>query len=348
MKKRLIVFKIVTLIFTLIIFGFLFSFKVFLVKSETSKLALKTSIEEEWQVNIESDLKYIRSYLENVVNKNEIDINDSEAISENVLEHLSLQNKQYIKSLDVVNLGYMVNKSNSDLELLTNDVLTDEQKEYLENKCKNTIDPNKDIKNIEKQINEISYDLSKQFNLEKEIVKQIIINSILEKNKILLSTSENNHLEEIIDDIKRSDTFGFKNFVKDDLWIETISVPEGRLGFDNEPKYKNGSENLSYRKIVLIATIDSNIIMKPYNDHIRDIKNLENCIYTLFIFVTMSTTFFACYQFYHMLKKYNSGGDTNAEYFSKHLSSISNSMRRVPYFGVKSICKKFRKRDKEI
>ena len=348
MKKRLRVFEFITLGFTLIIFVFLFSFKMFLIRSETNKYTLKSSIEREWQENIESDLKYIQNYLEDATNKNELDLNDSEAISENVLDHLSLQNKHYIKSFDVINLGYMVNKSNSNLEVLTNDKFNDEQKEYFNNKYKTKLDLNKSIKEIERQINEISDDMSNKFNLEKNVVKQIIIDSILEENKVLLSTSKNNYLGEIIDEIKSTDAYGFNTFVKDDVWIETLSVPEGQLGFNNEPRYKNGSENLSYRKIVLIATIDSNIIMQPYNNHIRDMKKLENCTYILFIFVVISTMAFTCYQFYHMIKKYNSlGGDTNAADISKHFSSISNSMLRIPYFGIRAICKKFRKRDKE-
>ena len=80
MKKRIRNFEILTLLFTLFICIFLFTLKVFINKSETNLVSLKTSIEQEWQENIKSDLSYIQDYLEDGISNGNINIQDDNCL----------------------------------------------------------------------------------------------------------------------------------------------------------------------------------------------------------------------------------------------------------------------------
>lgn len=344
MKKRIRNFEILTLLFTLFICIFLFTLKVFINKSETNLVSLKTSIEQEWQENIKSDLSYIQDYLEDGISNGNINIQDDNAITNLVLDHLSLKNKPYIKNFDLINLGYSLNDNIIDLNLsIQNDSLNDEERQYIKEKCSTSLNISKSNNEIEKQIEEISIDVANKFNIDYYTIREILINSIFEKDKILFSTSSNTFNEEDINELRKTNTYNFKNSIGNDIWIESLSVPSGNLGFENEPLYKNEKENLSYKKIVLVATIDSKLLMEPYVTHENDIRNFKLFMFSLLTVVIVVTAIFACAQFVHLLKKYNVGGDTNAE-ISRCDCSFISIMLRIYNNGVRTIWKKPRKK----
>ena len=294
-KKKVKIFEFVLIMTIFFICLFSIGLKSFLHKNDKNLNNLKISIENEWKENIHADLTYIQDNLQKSINDNTISSSDDGAITKIVLDHLSLNNKDYIKSFSIINIGYSKNDGKIDMNLFMNDndKFSKESIDDITNQFKHICIDNISSEELQKNINEIAFNISEKYDIEYKNVKDFIINSLFEKNKMLFSTSEN----------KFQDNDGT-------VWLETITIPNGELGFKNEPEIRNNEPNLLYKKILIIACIDSNVIMQPFNDHCRDMKYLIYIIYFSFSLIMILFMIITFSYFIKIIKSINGGKDS--------------------------------------
>lgn len=335
MKTKIKLFKIFTTFFIIMILIFSLSLHIFASRADTNLKQIKETIETESQKNIKTDLESMKSDFEIAISNNEIDMNNDEQITDWVLNHLSIKNKDYLKNFDLVNLGYSLNDNNViDYSILDNYDLPEDAKSYIKEVCKKELVLiDKTNEEIENEIIKISNKIVYKYNFGREDAVRIITDMVFQKGKLLFSTN-NNELPLSLDELISIKDYTFVNNGGDNVWVESISIPSGTLGFDNQPIYKNNIENLSYKKILFIVTIDSNIVMNPYNNYLKSYNYIKWILITITCILLFMVLLFSMKQFYEILIKYNEGGDTNAKDLRIN-NFIFNKLLRIDDIGIK-------------
>lgn len=140
---------------------------------------------------------------------------------------------------------------------------------------------------INAMIENTTIEITKDTDLDYYKIKDILQKSLFTKNKLLFSI--NNSVKEN----DRSElNYSYQNKQGDTIWVESLVIPEGALGFDNEPAVFNGVENINYKKIQISLAINSSSFMETqtecFNNYYSIFKlssNLLICIIVVSIVV---------------------------------------------------------------
>lgn len=332
MNKRFKKIKIITFICTLLACVITIYLNIIMDKLKGDLGNLQTSIESSWKDathNVLLDLKY---QLESEVASNDVDINDDEKISSWILSHSFFKDSEHIKSFSVINMGYSVVNNGIDLKMVIKDSnnIDNDLKQDINYQIDESfnIDDDRSVENVEKQIDNIATKISKNnSDYPYESIKKLLEQTLFEKDKVILSTSDNVYYDK--DKMSYEITDGDKK-----LWVESILIPNGAIGFNNEPMLKNNKDNHSYKKVIVAVAMDADAIMMPYRDYITHLNNLILISNILIVVIMVISISFLIISFIKILQKYNIGGDTNAEN-NRNICTIISSVLRVNGVGIK-------------
>lgn len=331
MRTKINKLTYISSIFTILVCVFSFSLDKLIVSTTDNVYNLQNVIEETHKREIKNGLISLRSNLQNAIYKNNLNPNNDDEITDWVLNHSNLLSNKYIEKISLVNLGYSAETDKLDMSILLQDVdnlsqdVKNDMIKYSEhiNDVDNTLSNGEIVKYIDRMCKEISC----KYNMKNCGIRDILLDTLFVKDKVLFSTDDN--------------TITYNN---DKYWTESIVIPDGSLGFNNEPVYKNNRENLEYRKIIITVIIDISEVMTPYDQHMKNLNRLCNAANFLLIVLSIGTILFLCINFISILKKYNVGGDTNAE-DNRSVCAYINSVLRVIGVRIKQVWNKFRKRN---
>jgi hypothetical protein len=330
-RKKFKKIKIITFIFTLLacIITVYLNILIDDVKGDLGNL--QTSIESSWKDAAHNVLLDLRYQLESEVASNDVDINDDEKISSWILSHSFFKDSEHVKSFSVINMGYSVVNNGVDLKMVirnSNDIDNDLKQDinYQIDESFNIND--KSVESIEKQIDNIATKISKNnSDYPYESIKKLLEQTLFEKEKVILSTSNDVYYDK--DKMSYEICDGNKK-----LWVESIMIPNGAIGFNNEPMLKNNKDNHSYKKVIVAVAMDADAIMMPYRSYIDHLNNLLVLANVLNIIIMVISISFLVISFIRILQKYNIGGDTNAEN-NRNFYTIISSVLRVNGVGIK-------------
>lgn len=328
MKQQAYRFKILSTLFTIIVIIFSINIDHIVSVADSNVKGMYEAVVDDYGQRAIDDLESIRTGLENAVYSNEVNLYDDDAITDWVLEHSTLNSN--IEQISLINIGYSTTDDKMDLIIkiqdnpeLSNNIKNDIIK-YTESIDLNNI-TNDEMNNY---IQDISKQISSTYDIDYDKIHSILTNSLFVKDKVLFNTN-----------------YGIDtNNDGDKYWTESIVIPDGYLGFNNEPQYKNDGQNYSYKKIVITAVLNKDRILEPYNNYRTDLSNLAKTISVLLIILVLIAITYLFMSFLHILNKYNNiGGDTNAEN-NRHNNININRLLRVNGVRIKQIWEKFRKK----
>lgn len=293
---------------------------------ETKELTKK--IEQEWRLSTQRHLEAIQNNLENAVYTKDLDIDDDDAVYRWITNHLEgLYSDDKIENISVISLGYSINKNNVELnidldtqKLLSDEVLDEFETDYkilVEDLESNTVSK----QSLNAQIDSIAKKISYTCNLSQSNIKSIIVRNLLETNKVIFS------LHNISNEIKPYDySYSYKNEKGDIIWVESVLIPDGVLGFNNEAPFVNGTENANYKKLLVTIAVPSSSVLEPYSNYMTSVDNIVNISLTLLTIITVSSIIVIIIIFKNMLQFNNMiGGELHAVKTYTDTDVISNS-----------------------
>lgn len=239
---------------------------------DDGQASIDTAVEEMLKEDIYDGLKQIQIGLTKAINNGSISLSSDKDISEWVMDHNSFKNSDKIKEFSLVNIGYSISDLDEIKEVVnSSDKIPDELKELICNDF-NKIDLN-DTDTLIQIIGEKSIEYSKAYDISLNTIKDILFDAIFENNKTLFSTTNSIDVDE-----------------GDIIWIESITIPSGSIGFNDEPSIENDQPNYSYKKLVVSVSVDSTTLMKSYNIQTASINSLVDIISNIVIFIMVATT----------------------------------------------------------
>ena len=294
--------------------------------AQTKNLTKK--IEEEWRSNTKRYLEGIQTNLEFAVHTDHLNIDDDDDIYRWITDHTEvLFTDNEIENVSVISLGYSVNKDSVELniDLDTQKLLPDDIKDEFETAYKvlvNNLENNEvSSKTLNNEIDSIAKKISEACDLPHASIKSIIIKNLLESNKVIFS------LHDIGNEVNPYDcSYSYKNKEEKEIWVESVLIPDGVLGFNNEAPYVNGEENLNYKKILVTIAVPSDSILKPYVKYMDTVQSIVNISVTLLAIITVSSIIVIIIIFKNMLQFNNMiGGEINAVKNYSNTDDVSNS-----------------------
>lgn len=251
---------------------------------------MSDNYEKEWR-------KECNKYLQGVKNQLEYSINDGtlNPYNDKDIKQWFISNMELLKITDnniddfrVICIGSTITNNTKKLHqlLLDYDINDKDLENNLNNKISNILNSvnensisNADINTmIEEATNEIVEDT----NLDYNKIKDILQKSLFSKNKLLFSINDSikdNNYEEL--------NYSYKNKQGDIIWVESLVIPEGALGFDSEPAVIDGKLNVNYKKIQISLAINSSSFMqtqtKCFNNYYSIFKLSSNLLICIII-----------------------------------------------------------------
>lgn len=246
------------------------------------QVSLTETVQTMLKEDIHDILNVIKVDLNEAINNGEVSLSSDDEITDWVISHNSFNYNEKIKGISLINIGYSTNNFNNIEEVLSDSNLSIEVKEEIYDEFKN-INCN-DTKTLINQIEQKSIELSEKYNVSSDIIRNIILESTFTSNKVLFSTNtydiDNTNMSYVIND-DETDTI---------IWVESISIPDGNMGFNDEPMILNDQPNYNYKKLILSVTVDATKIMEPYKEKSQVIATISNIIsYTIIIIIIITT-----------------------------------------------------------
>lgn len=292
------------------------------VKISENSEHLSQSMEEQWRSYTKSLLQDLEKKILTAVDNNEVDPYDEKALNEWVVSNLPFMNTDgMINNFAIVNLGYRIRDQALDLQLNFLEGKLDEGSKNAILSSYNSLLQNIHDKNIEyivSRINEESVQLSKQFTyINSDVFKKMFMDAILlDDNIVGTSNVKLNQIEEIYKD--------------DSCWTESIVIPNGILGFNEEPPYINNQKNPMYKKIAIYVSVDKNVIMENYMSYHNNTKQLVDLSIYLLILMSVFCIFVIAILFVSVIKA--NGGVCDAD--DNHKDSNSDDADRIYVDGT--------------
>ena len=250
---------------------------------ENGQANLTETIQSMLKDDIHNVLNGIRIELNDAISRGEVSITSDEEITDWVISHNSFKHNDKIEGISLVNIGYSTTDYNTIKGAINNSDLTDEIKYEINEEFKD-IDTDTDVNLLIEKIETESIELSKKYNVSLDNIKNTILESVFVNNKILFST--NNYV------INNEDEMSY--VINDDengnlIWVESISIPEGSIGFNDEPQIINNQPNYEYKKLVITVSVNANKVMEPYQSKSKIVSNITSIISQIVIFIIIMT-----------------------------------------------------------
>lgn len=246
---------------------------------------IKNTEENNWRMNTQVYLNKIQNELLNQSNKSLYENNDE---IKNWLTHNNELNS-LDGSIKIESIQYSINEeSEFKLKEKLHSKYTQEFNDQILNEYYNIIDSNvTSISDLSILIEKSAYKLYEisNYKVTYDEIKNLLNSTIIKSETVLFSSGEYADLS--LSYIDNNDTIKSpKN--NDELWVESILIPDGVLGFMDEPQYVNGHENTKFKKIKII-------VIKNSNDNTASIINTyKNYNLTNVTLITMTIIIVVC------------------------------------------------------
>lgn len=298
---------------------------------------LKHTIEINNRRTLKNNLKKVETDLTNDIKNGKINLWDDNEINNWFKQNLKTTINY--KNITIVNLGYSYQEYDeyNFRALKEKYKLKDEQLiKEIKDKCKNYYPTQMDNNQINKEIIAMSRELSNKYNIPKVDISELLRYLFFIKENILFESPnlvipDNEFYNKFKKEYSGNSNITVKSKDGNTEWVEYAMIPDGKLGFGNEAPYLNGHQNMSYKKILIIVSLDATHIMEPYTDLIRKVEQLRNLIYILLGIFVMLSTIIMCYKLTEL------GGDVsgidcdryNCDDFDELANIILKNIERV-------------------
>lgn len=280
------------------------------LKINDNSKQLSASIETQWRDYTKSILQDLEKKILFSINGGELDPFNEKELNDYVIDNLPLSTDGVVvNNFAIVNIGYKVRDQSLDLQLNFLEGRLDEGNEQTILNSYNSILQDihtKGIPEIMSRINEESEQLSKQFNyISSDVFKKMFMDATLfDENIVSTSNVKLDQIEEIY---------------KEDCWTESIVIPNGILGFNEEPPYLNNQKNPMYKKVAIYVSVDKDRIMEDYLIYQNNTEKLVNLSICLLVLMTVFCIFIIAILFVNVIKM--NGGVYDAAYSNESCNS---------------------------
>lgn len=247
-------------------------------KIDDNSEQLSNSIETQWRAYTRVILSEFESELLEEINSSELDPYNDDELNSWIVDNLPFLKKSgMIDNFAIMNIGYKLRDKSMNLELsfLNNsDTLA---KDRIEQSYKSILSDinGKDIKYVIQRITEEAQRINSEIQyISVKEIKDLYIEALLLNNEGV--GSSNMSISEL-DDMHDSDKY----------WTESITIPNGILGFDSQPPYINNEANPIYRKVVVYVSVDKDTIMSEYDILANNTNELVNISIVILVFMTV-------------------------------------------------------------
>ena len=250
---------------------------------ENNQANLTDTVQSMLKDDIRDGLNEIQIGLNDAISSGEVSLSSDKQITDWVMSHNSFKHNDKIQGISLVNIGYSAADYNSMKGVINGSDLSNEIKDEINNEFK-TIDTDIDVNLLIEKIEVKSIELSEKYNMDLDNIRNTVLESVFTNNKILFSTtnyiSDNNKMSYVINDDEHGSL----------IWVESISIPDGSIGFNDEPKILNNQPNYEFKKLILTVTVDATKVMEPYQEKSQIIATITNTISQIIIFIIIVTT----------------------------------------------------------
>ena len=257
-----------------------------------------------WEKSTNTYLNLVKTKFELALNNNQFDINDNGSIQRWLTNNMNLMDMKNINHMDEISvlcIGYTLNTDFSNLEnaLKEKGIYTEDIYNNIKCELQDLVLVYREAENTQFLIDVSSSaeKVAKLNNLEYNTVKDIYVEILLNKNTVLMS-SNGISIEDLLDE----DSYELKELKNGNLWTETVVIPEGSLGFNNEPPYINNEENVKYKKIAITVSANSEDVLNNYNYYIKEYNKMVQTSLILLCIVILSSIILIVVSFHNMLK----------------------------------------------
>ena len=250
-------------------------------KQEATLNELNSDVEDQWRSDIHEYLLSIQNDLQTNVTNGQINPYDDIQIKEWITDNVKLTkiNNNNIESFDVISLGntYHIYELTTLKPTLIEYGLSIEESNLIINTelndMVNNINKNASITNeiIDIEALRTSKIISSKYNISFEDIYSIIKKAFFDYNNVLMS----NKMENVNFDDKNL-SFDYNDNEGKKIWVESVLIPDGILGFDDQPQTENGMTNIKYKKIMISISINSTRLLEKNNYHIEYYMKLKN------------------------------------------------------------------------
>lgn len=299
MKKTQIYLRIIVC-FVLTVFATLCAVSISSLEEKNAKSVelFQTSIENQWRTFAKSAINTFESELLEAVSKNEVDPLNRNSINKWVTENISMiNNDELIADFAIVDIGYSIkDRKNIKLDLsIIDNQLDEKSKTYIENQFNSLlecINESTKMNELIQKIDAISKNISSETKIiDYEGIKKILLSSFLTSGDII----SGNYLDITSD--------------SDDKLTEIIYIPNGILGFNDEPAYIYNEENMLYKKLAVYVSINKSNLIKYFDSYLTYFNSIILIFKIMLSISFIITIAIMIYIFYVAL--ISTGGDKN-------------------------------------
>lgn len=284
-------------------------------------------VHNDWRSNTRAYLKDLQIKLEKAISKGEINpYNDKEIENwiTNNADILTMESSLY--DFKVLSLGYSIREKNvMNIDVLLNEAdLTDKHMNELFRTQFQTISNGigeKDNATVIEEIECISREIDKDGALPYETARDILIKFVMDKDGIIFSIDNGMYDTPSIG----KESYSIKNTNDEEIWIETVVIPEGLLGFDNQPPYVDGEENIHYKKLSIAISTKAESVLAPYREYTSTNSRIVTLSLCLLTIMTISSSIIIAISFKNTLKLNRLDGEKNAVETDRDSSNCGNS-----------------------
>lgn len=228
---------------------------------------IKSTVETQWRNDTKSQLNTIQNDLQLAIEKGELTPSDDD------LEDWLTRNQQLNSLGSTIKITCMqyrlstrhqdklindINKKYSDPKLMA--IILSEYKKIIDSEIVS-------ISELSKKIDEAAYRICIENNLKYSDVRTILYDSIIDKETTLFSSGVYANVELLEDGLE------YKEINGENLWVESITIPDGLFGFYKQPQYIDEHENYNFKKIKIT-------VIKNADDSLVSLKDSYKSNYT--------------------------------------------------------------------
>ena len=317
-KKKITISNIISLILLIIISINSFFLTNLIYSSKDNLNKYEKDFYSYWSETNQSYLNSLEDKLELNLNNNPIDISNKDDIKNWIFNDSDfLLKTNNIDNFIITDLEYELDRNVDNFELyLENNKLVDENNKKLiisnyQSLLNDYYDNNFDKNKIMELLENYSKNIALKTNMSYNDIEEIICSRIIGKERIIFSLSDS-YTNEIVSYQNNNESFTI-NIKNDKLWIETMKIPTGLLGINEEPKFlMNGTPNINYNKISVYISVKESNALYSFNSYEKSCNYIIIISEILLIIISVFSIIIILLLFIDILKLNRNGGDINA------------------------------------
>lgn len=318
-----------------------------------SETMFKT-IENQWRSGTQEKLANIEHQMMLDITENKLNVwNDIELRQWLSMNTDLFTSGEYDLDVSVINMGYSFRDWDDEFakSVFSENKVDGELIKIFKKECNviNGIDESNE--KIEQKLRLISKNIYEKYNIN---ISQRDIFSLLKqiyfrKDSVIIDAHK-----PIPNDITNSYNF-YKNFLQqfnaangDDInltdadgnnrWVEWITVPDTKLGFNNESHYNlSGDSSMGYKKLIIVVSLNTKSVLKPFVELDNGLHDLKYAIFTILIIAMVLSVLIIS-----LIMKNNSlkGGVSCESEYTRRDNDYVNELFDIIYNKLKQIRKR--------